>query len=192
MTNMVTSVRWWHLWVYPYLLINPLTHLQWCEYGNARDFLSQPRSIQQRVNLVSQILLSLCYTVDRIQFYDVALGLRYLHKVNPTIVHGDLKPVSSGTFGITMTNLVSQSNILVDGQFRAKIYDFGLVNLLHDQSDAVMTTIADSASTTRYLAYELVSSDEEQLPTMASDVYALGCIGLEVYPSTLWFMPFLT
>ena len=43
-----------------------------------------------------------------------------------------------------------------------------------------MTTTTHHTGTERYLAYELVSAGEDARPTTASDVYALGCIGLEV------------
>lgn len=43
-----------------------------------------------------------------------------------------------------------------------------------------MTTTSEHTGTTRYLAPELVMSEESVAPTLASDVYALGCLGLEV------------
>lgn len=93
---------------------------------------------------------------------DVARGLRYLHEFNPTIVHGDLKP----------------ANVLIDDTYEAKLCDFGLIRLIQeDESSTGMTTTSAHTGTARYLAYELVESD--QMPTPASDVYALGCIGLE-------------
>jgi serine/threonine protein kinase len=43
-----------------------------------------------------------------------------------------------------------------------------------------MTTTSEHTGTTRYLAPELVASEENVDPTTESDVYALGCLGLEV------------
>lgn len=43
-----------------------------------------------------------------------------------------------------------------------------------------MTTISAHTGTDRYLAYELVLGGETAAPTTASDIFALGCIGLEV------------
>ena len=45
-----------------------------------------------------------------------------------------------------------------------------------------MTTTTAHAGTARYLAYELVESLGlgDNLPTTASDVHALACIGMEV------------
>jgi serine/threonine protein kinase len=43
-----------------------------------------------------------------------------------------------------------------------------------------MTTTSDHTGTTRYLAPELVMSEESVPPTLSSDVYALGSLGLEV------------
>lgn len=44
-----------------------------------------------------------------------------------------------------------------------------------------MTTTTEHTGTERYLAPELVTSNIPT-PTSASDVYALGCLGLEVSP----------
>ena len=43
-----------------------------------------------------------------------------------------------------------------------------------------MTTTTEHTGTERYLAPELVTDDADVHPTMASDVYALGCLGLDV------------
>jgi serine/threonine protein kinase len=43
-----------------------------------------------------------------------------------------------------------------------------------------MTTTTAHTGTTRYLAYELVQNMGVAKPTTASDIYALGCIGMEV------------
>jgi serine/threonine protein kinase len=42
-----------------------------------------------------------------------------------------------------------------------------------------LNTTSEHTGTERYLSPELVQSDEVH-PTTASDVFALGCIGLEV------------
>ncbi|KAE9620997.1 hypothetical protein Lal_00019464 [Lupinus albus] len=44
---------------------------------------------------------------------DIARGVQYLHSCDPPVIHGDIKP----------------SNILLDGEFFAKIGDFGLARL---------------------------------------------------------------
>jgi serine/threonine protein kinase len=51
-----------------------------------------------------------------------------------------------------------------------------------------MTTTSAYSGTARYLAFELVESEEEELPTTASDVYALGCIGFEVRYALHYFI----
>lgn len=43
-----------------------------------------------------------------------------------------------------------------------------------------MTTTSAHTGTARYLAYELLGSEEDPKPTTASDVHALGCVGMEV------------
>jgi serine/threonine protein kinase len=46
-----------------------------------------------------------------------------------------------------------------------------------------MTTTSPFTGTERYLARELIVGSEEVSPTTASDIYAVGCIGLEVRSS---------
>jgi hypothetical protein len=43
-----------------------------------------------------------------------------------------------------------------------------------------MTTTTAHAGTVRYLAYELAVAGDDACPTTASDIHAVGCIGLEV------------
>jgi hypothetical protein len=50
-----------------------------------------------------------------------------------------------------------------------------------------MTTLSYTG-TPRYLAYELVNATELVLPTTESDVYAIGCVALEVRSLQLSFM----
>jgi len=43
-----------------------------------------------------------------------------------------------------------------------------------------MTTTTEHTGTVRYLAYELVKCNNKATPTKATDMYALGCLALEV------------
>jgi len=72
-----------------------------------------------------------------------------------------------------------QGNILIDDDGHARICDFGLVRILRDERGSGLTTTTAHTGTTRYLAYEL-ARDEDALPTTATDIYALGCVGLKV------------
>ncbi|KAK9292741.1 hypothetical protein L1049_020721 [Liquidambar formosana] len=53
---------------------------------------------------------------------DVAKGIEYLHRCDPPIIHGDIKP----------------SNILLDENFRAKIGDFGLATVKSEDTVVVV------------------------------------------------------
>ncbi|KAF9505522.1 hypothetical protein BS47DRAFT_1489802 [Hydnum rufescens UP504] len=63
---------------------------------------------------------------------DIALGLQYLHEHRSQIIHGDLKGVCLNTrsAGALLMNLYSQRNVLIDGEGRASICDFGLSIIL--------------------------------------------------------------
>jgi serine/threonine protein kinase len=55
-----------------------------------------------------------------------------------------------------------------------------LIRIFLDEGSSGMTTTTHHTGTERYLAYELVMAGEDARPTTFSDIYAVGCIGLEV------------
>ncbi|KAH7279520.1 hypothetical protein KP509_37G022700 [Ceratopteris richardii] len=91
---------------------------------------------------------------------DAARGIAYLHhECNPPIMHCDIKP----------------QNILLDGQFRAKVADFGLARRFHlDSKHIVKTTIR---GTRGYIAPEWLMSRELDVKV---DVFSFGMLLLEV------------
>ena len=119
-----------------------------------------------------------------LQWEEVVAGVRYLHSQSPSVIHGDLKPVCCPTSPLSPSTQakIAQENVLIDDEGHARLSDFGLVRLFSDQedNDGDMNTTSPHTGTTRYLAYELVAGDDVLLPTTASDVYALACVGLVV------------
>ncbi|KAJ7141696.1 kinase-like domain-containing protein [Mycena crocata] len=93
---------------------------------------------------------------------EIVQGLAYLHDQN--VVHGDLRG----------------SNILVDDAGHACLTDFGLTVL----SDATTTQTNNGAGSVRWMAPETLDPSayglQNHLPTTASDIYAFGCLCLEV------------
>jgi serine/threonine protein kinase len=105
----------------------------------------------------------------------------YLHTQNPSIIHGDLKPVSSVLPIEPGDDLYIKGNILIDDTGIPKICDFGLVRILTEEGRrSEMTTSSAHLGTARYLPYELVTSQDAKQLTRASDVYSMGCVGLFV------------
>jgi serine/threonine protein kinase len=68
---------------------------------------------------------------------------------------------------------------LIDDGGSAKICDFGLARVIMEEENSGLTTTTAHTGTSRYLAYELVMA-EAGIPTTSSDIYAAGCVGLEV------------
>ncbi|KIJ09596.1 hypothetical protein PAXINDRAFT_102218 [Paxillus involutus ATCC 200175] len=108
---------------------------------------------------------------DRVSLIsDAAAGLQYLH--SQSIVHGDL----------------SGSNVLIDGNGRACISDFGLSTLLTNLGGSTYATSSHAGGTLRWTAPELldpqVPEDEDNpvdvSPTPQSDVYSFGRIMLQI------------
>lgn len=122
----------------------------WCANGDVRG------CIWQRSVSALQRFEWLCEIIN---------GVVYLHSRDPVVIHGDLKPL----------------NVLIDDDGHARICDFGLVrNALTEH------TTTSHLGTLRYRAYELVNTDESLHPnergiiTTASDIYAVGCMALEL------------
>ncbi|KAG8825070.1 hypothetical protein FRC17_008864 [Serendipita sp. 399] len=126
----------------------------WYRSGNASTFLSQYGP-------------SLANSERTGLWTGVISGVQYLHNHNPCIVHGDLKP----------------SNVLIGDNGNPRICDFGLVAIFLEAGNSGLTTTSPHSGTERYLAPELVITEGHAQITTATDIYALGCIGLEACAS---------
>ncbi|KAF9230162.1 kinase-like domain-containing protein, partial [Melanogaster broomeanus] len=101
---------------------------------------------------------------------DVAAGLEHLH--SRSVVHGDL----------------SGLNVLIRGDGRACIADFGLSTMLTELGGSTFATSCQTRGTLRWAAPELLdldaSDDEESppkfVPTTQTDVYSFGGIMLQI------------
>lgn len=90
---------------------------------------------------------------------DVAEGLNYLHHGwDQVVIHRDIK----------------SSNILLDGEMRGRLGDFGLAKLYKHGETPNTTRVV---GTLGYLAPELATT---AAPTAASDVFSFGVVVLEV------------
>ncbi|KAJ6457349.1 kinase-like domain-containing protein [Mycena sanguinolenta] len=99
--------------------------------------------------------------VDKL-LYEIAQGLQYLHSRG--IVHGDLRG----------------ANILINEDWSACLADFGL-SIFSDATSLMTTNRGGSAY---WMAPELLDPDRFGMSfarTPASDVYAFGCVCLELY-----------
>lgn len=103
----------------------------------------------------------------------VAEGLRYLHTFSPEVVyvHGDLRA----------------GNIFMDDDNTPRIADFGFTRLIDPQS----TLPSSREGNGRWLGPELLDPDQVEgttdRPTPMSDVYAFGCVCLEIFTGKVPF-----
>ncbi|KAJ7098468.1 kinase-like domain-containing protein [Mycena crocata] len=107
--------------------------------------------------------------VDRL-LLQIAEGLEYLHSMN--IIHGDLRG----------------ANVLISDDGSACLSDFGLTTTISDADTSTLggaSSSADRGGSLRWQAPELIDPHsmgfERFLRTPASDVYAYGCVCLELY-----------
>ncbi|PVF91693.1 kinase-like protein [Serendipita vermifera] len=122
----------------------------WALYGNSEQYLELAGDYMN----FSQRAELLCEAIK---------GAEYLHTYDPPIIHGDIKP----------------ANILIDQFGTPKLCDFGLSRIFLSEGETGLTTTTLHTGTERYLAPELVKSNEDAIPTRKSDVYAMGCVSLK-------------
>ncbi|KAJ7479825.1 kinase-like domain-containing protein, partial [Mycena latifolia] len=98
---------------------------------------------------------------------EIAHGLEYLHSMK--IVHGDLH----GT------------NILISDDCSARLSDFGLSTVISEAESTLVRCSSSHAGSVRWFAPELLDPKsngcERFVRTMATDVYAFGCVCLELH-----------
>ncbi|KAK9265559.1 hypothetical protein L1049_020883 [Liquidambar formosana] len=93
---------------------------------------------------------------------DVADALNYLHNyTNPPYIHKDLK----------------SSNILLDGNLRGKVANFGLARTVENQEKGGLQLTAHVVGTQGYMAPEYI---ENGMITPKLDVFAFGVVILEL------------
>jgi len=94
----------------------------------------------------------------------IVAAVQYLHELQPAVAHGDIKA----------------ANVLVKDDGEACLGDFGLSRFIQHVSTGLTTTVF--SGTPRWMAPELLFSSSGDLApvTKEGDVYALGCLALEL------------
>lgn len=92
----------------------------------------------------------------------MALGVGFLHDLDPPILHCNLKP----------------QNVIIDDNGDAMVCDFDIYPDIQT-CQSLITYYADEHQSVGYQAPELVIEDDMPY-SKASDVYAFGCLILQV------------
>ncbi|KAL2611566.1 hypothetical protein R1flu_023258 [Riccia fluitans] len=122
---------------------------EYVDNGNLEQWLHGPLSNSNALNWEARMKIVM----------GTAKGLAYLHEaLEPKVVHRDVK----------------SSNILVDGQWNAKVSDFGLAKLLGSGKSHVTTRVM---GTFGYVAPEYANTG---LLNERSDVYSFGVLLMEI------------
>ncbi|XP_069805582.1 receptor-interacting serine/threonine-protein kinase 3-like [Dendropsophus ebraccatus] len=95
--------------------------------------------------------------------HQVALGMNYLHSLDPPIIHRDLKP----------------SNVLLSRHLDVQITDFGLSRIVGATTSSATPSFAGTLS---YMAPEALNDINYQ-PTKSYDVYSYGILTWTVFSS---------
>ncbi|KAL7116389.1 hypothetical protein ACP275_03G002100 [Erythranthe tilingii] len=152
-----------------FCLHHDITYLiyEYAEKGSLTEWLRPNSSLLQKKDSNDKHMNIISITERRLDWkqrlqiaYDVADALNYLHNfTNPPYIHKNLK----------------SSNILLDGNLRAKIADFALSRTLEADDQNLMTRHV--VGTYGYMAPEYIESG---LITPKLDVFALGVVMLEL------------
>ncbi|KAG8987181.1 hypothetical protein FRB94_002101, partial [Tulasnella sp. JGI-2019a] len=97
---------------------------------------------------------------------DILSAIEYLHSLDPPVVHGDIKAL----------------NILISSERRAVLCDFGLALAAGEVATGLTTSVGFKGSV-RYCSPELVMHDESRR-TVSSDIWAWGCLLVEIVKET--------
>ncbi|KAG0704689.1 kinase-like protein [Suillus ampliporus] len=128
-----------------------IIHLHWTFQDEWSLFfvldLAPNGEMQSRISRLGSLSLA-CSRYYTAQIVD---ALEYMH--GKDVIHRDLKP----------------ENLLLDGEFRVKITDFGTGKILESGAERANTFVG----TAQYVAPELLENNET---SKSSDLWALGCI----------------
>lgn len=128
-----------------------IIHLHWTFQDEWSLFfvldLAPNGEMQSRISRLGSLSLA----SSRYYAAQIVDALEYMH--GKDVIHRDLKP----------------ENLLLDGQFRIKITDFGTGKILENGAERGNTFVG----TAQYVAPELLESNET---SKSSDLWALGCI----------------
>ncbi|KNZ79735.1 MAP kinase kinase kinase mkh1 [Termitomyces sp. J132] len=148
--------------------------------GTFRNQQVAVKNDERRIGLVSpwmdngnlQQFLRRNFDANRVSLMvDIAEGLDYLHNIQPTIVHGDLKAV----------------NILITDTCRACLADFGLSTASKSRVLDLSSFSSDQmGGTARWTAPELLNGSQS-INTPESDVYSFGCVCYEIFSGDVPF-----
>lgn len=112
------------------------------------------------------------------QVTEIAQAVAHMHRER--VVHADLRAVGISISGMAMSDSDdhSQGNVMVDDEQHAQLTHFNLSFFVDDSSGGVSDGSAYVAFS-RWMAPELLSATISR-PNYATDVYAFGCLCVEV------------
>lgn len=134
---------------------HPVIVTEFCEGGTLFEILHEKRKEIPKITYKQRTQMAL----------DIALGMHFMHDLNPPLMHRDLKSL----------NILMYKNIkTVFDKVQCKITDFGLARQANGEGEAQMTGMA---GTFHWMAPEVL---ENSPYTFKADVYSFGIVLWEI------------
>ncbi|KAG9024280.1 hypothetical protein FRB95_011724 [Tulasnella sp. JGI-2019a] len=139
-----------------------------CHLSEARDLALIVCPLQSNGNVRDYLQRVKPNALERLELaLDTLSAIEYLHNLDPPVVHGDIKSV----------------NVLVGDERQALLCDFGLT-LAADEVPTGLTTSKGFKGSVRYCSPEVVMHEEARR-TVFSDMWAWGCLLVEIMKETI-------
>ncbi|CAE6475746.1 unnamed protein product [Rhizoctonia solani] len=111
---------------------------------------------------------------------EILAGLVHMHSFDPPIAHGDLKLASCLKSHARQSSNLRQANLLLSFDGIIKLCDFGQARFRNDQRGLASDASTTFESTHRFMSPELFVASPKVRPTNLSDVWAYGCVALQL------------
>ena len=97
------------------------------------------------------------------------------------VVHGDLNCVRQGRTSVSFSSNIRQNNVLLDGDYSARLADFGYASLVGNIPEALGYLQRSTArpGALRWIAPEQVDPEDTFNRTTKTDIYSFGCVALQ-------------
>ncbi|ELU39140.1 Pkinase domain-containing protein [Rhizoctonia solani AG-1 IA] len=147
-----------------------------------QKYFKNPPSKPEYIRFVSNPFAPIMYLCipECYKMKEILAGLVHMHSFDPPIAHGDLKLASCLKSHARQSSNLRQANLLLSFDGIIKLCDFGQARFRNDQRGLASDASTTFESTHRFMSPELFVASPKVRPTNLSDVWAYGCVALQL------------